>query len=528
MTTKRKRRQESNQYRERGISSQGTGIRASKQNARRKKKMIRKLITLAAAGVVVVLAGCHLFMRGYVNKVDDKRICDNIFIGEVEVSGMTSKKAKSILKEHYDEDAQVTITMKAEDKTAKATLEELGVAAKDVDGMIKKAQDYGKKGSVWKRYRQLKALKKEAYVIQEEYQVDDEAAEEVLKTSITSLEDGAVNATITKTDAGFVVTEGKDGTIVNVEKSLEKVVEHLNNDWDHKGFAVEMVLETGEPEIQASDLEKIEDILGEYSTDAGGGERWKNLQAGSNLLNGVVLMPGEEISVYNTTAPYDAEHGYVQAGAYENGEVVQDWGGGICQVSTTLYNAVLYAELEVVERYPHSMSVSYVDPSRDAAIAGGVMDFRFKNSYDAPIYIFSEIDWSNQLRFVIYGKETRPENRTVEYESETIAVDEYKTTYKENPSLTFGKLEYTGSPHSGMDARLWKIVYEDGKEVSKEVYNKSYYMRADQVIEVGTAGAEGSALSTLQSAIASQDYDAIISAINSTGESKTETESEAR
>lgn len=519
MATKQKRRQGKNQYSERNISNQSTGIRASKQNARRKKKMIKKLITLAAAGVVVVLAVGYLSMRGYVNKVDDKRICDNIFIGEVEVSGMTSKKAKAALEEHYAEDAEVTITMKAEDKTAEATLEELGVAAKDVDGMIKKAQNYGKKGSVWKRYRQLKALQKEAYVIQEEYQVDDEAAEEVLKTSITSLEDGAVNATITKTDAGFVVTEGKDGTIVNVEKSLEKVVGHLNNDWDHKGFAVEMVLETGKPEIQASDLEEIGDVLGEYATDAGGGDRWKNLQAGSNMLNGIVLMPGEEISVYDATSPYDAEHGYVQAGTYENGEVVPDWGGGICQVSTTLYNAVLYAELEVVERYPHSMTVSYVDPSRDAAIAGGLMDFRFKNSYDTAIYIFSEIDWSNQLRFVIYGKETRPANRTVEYESETIAVDEYQTTYKENADLALGELNYTGSPHSGRDSRLWKIVYEDGKEVSKEQYNSSYYMRADQVIEVGTLGAEGSALSALRSAIAAQDYDAILSAINAAGES---------
>lgn len=522
MATRRKRKRGKNQYGERTILKQSAGIRASKQNARRKKKMIKKLATLAAAGVVVVLIICYLSMRGYVNKVDAKHICDNIFIGEVEVSGMTSKKAKAALEEHYAEDAEVIITMKAEDKTAEATLEELGVVAEDVDGMVKKAQNYGKKGSVWKRYRQLKALQKEAYVIEEQYQMDDKTAEEVLKTCMTSLEDGAVDATITKTDAGFVVTEGKEGTIVNIEKSLEKVVEHLNDNWDHKTFTVEMVLETGKPEIQASDLEEIGDILGEYSTDAGGGERWQNLQAGSNLLNGIVLMPGEEISVYDATSPYDAEHGYVQAGTYENGEVVSDWGGGICQVSTTLYNAVLYAELEVLERYPHSMTVSYVDPSRDAAIAGGVMDFRFKNSYDTAIYIFSEIDWSNQLRFIIYGKETRPANRTVEYESETLAVDEYETTYKENASLTLGELNYTGSPHSGRDSRLWKIVYEDGEEVSREQYNSSYYMRTDQVIEVGTAGAEGSALTTLRSAIASQDYDAILSAISAAGESPAE------
>jgi vancomycin resistance protein YoaR len=264
----------------------------------------------------------------------------------------------------------------------------------------------------------------------------------------------------------------------------------------------------------AEDLSEVKDVLGEFSTDAGGGDRWQNLKAGSDMLNGKILMPGEEISVYNSTAPYDAEHGYVQAGTYENGEIVADWGGGICQVSTTLYNAVIFAELEIVERYPHSMTVSYVEPSRDAAIAGGIMDFRFKNSYDTPIYIFSEIDDENQLRFIIYGKETRPENRTIEFESETVSIEEYKVTYKENPDMSVGEMEYTGNPHSGRDACLWKIVYEDGVEVSREKFNTSYYMKVDEVIEVGTKGA-GGALGAIQSAIGSQDYDKIIAAINS-------------
>ena len=89
-------------------------------------------------------------------------------------------------------------------------------------------------------------------------------------------------------------------------------------------------------------------------------------------------MPGEQISVHDVTAPYDEEHGYVQAGSYENGQVVDTYGGGICQVSTTLYNAVLFSELKVVKRYPHSMLVSYVPPSRDAAIAGDTKDFVFE------------------------------------------------------------------------------------------------------------------------------------------------------
>ena len=90
--------------------------------------------------------------------------------------------------------------------------------------------------------------------------------------------------------------------------------------------------------------------------------------------------------MYETVAPFTAENGYAMAGSYLNGEVVDSMGGGICQVSTTLYNAVLRAELEVVERSPHSMTVHYVELSEDAAIAGTYKDFKFKNSTDYPIY----------------------------------------------------------------------------------------------------------------------------------------------
>ena len=255
------------------------------------------------------------------------------------------------------------------------------------------------------------------------------------------------------------------------------------------------------------------DELGSFSTYAGGGQRWTNLKTGVGKLNGVILMPGEELSVYDTTAPYDEEHGYVEGTAYENGQVVPSYGGGICQVSSTLYNAVIYAELEIVERYPHSMAVDYVEPSRDAAIAGGVMDFRFKNPYSAPVYIFGEIDSSNQLRVVIYGKETRPENRSIEFESETLSTENYGVTYKAAPGLAFGQMQYTGSPHTGREARLWKVVYENGAEVSRDIFNTSSYAKSDQIVEVGTAGGSAEAVSALEAAIASQDGNAINSAI---------------
>ena len=99
-----------------------------------------------------------------------------------------------------------------------------------------------------------------------------------------------------------------------------------------------------------------------------------------------MIYPGDEFSVYQTVAPFNADNGYKLAGAYENGTTVDAYGGGICQVSTTLYNAVIRAELEVTERSGHSMIVNYVDPSADAAIAGEYKDFKLKQYRSTDLY----------------------------------------------------------------------------------------------------------------------------------------------
>ena len=485
----------------------------SRRVSLRRKRQMQALFILISAMVIFVFAGSYLALRNYVRQVKETEICDNVFIGNVDVSGMTAEKAEEVMEKHLKEDRATILTMMVGEKNTETTLKELGLSVKGMDKLIQEAVDYGKKGSMWRRYRQMKKLVKKPLVIKETFVLDKESADAVFEEKVIPLENGAVDAAIRKTDNGFEIEAEKEGKTVNVIESLEKITTHLNQEWDHEDFSVEMVLKKDMPRITEADLEQIQDELGTFSTDAGGGERWQNLKTGVGKLNGVVLMPGEELSVYDTTSPYDEEHGYVEAGAYENGQIVPAFGGGICQVSSTLYNAVIYAELEVLERSPHSMTVAYVEPSRDAAIAGGYMDFRFKNPYDAPVYIYGTIDGANQLIFTIYGKETRPKNRKIEFESETVSTEEYKVVYQENPNLQLGQMQYTGNPHVGKEARLWKIIYKDGKEVSREEFNTSYYSKSDEIIEVGTKGA-GAASGAISTAIASQNYEQIMNAIN--------------
>ena len=489
-------------------------LRESKERFAKKKQRWRLILAACGGAFLLIFVCVYLYLLSWVNRVDRGVICDNVYIGTQDVSGMTEKEAAAALKSHAKSDGAVTVTLQADRGDAAATLDELGLSHEDVDKLTKEAADYGKTGGVFSRYRKLKKLEKEPAVISEQFELDEKKTKAVLEERAAPLVQEAVDAAIERTGDSFTVTPEQVGRTIDAEATIRAVTDHLNGPWDHQDFTLELQTTKQEPSVTEEDLSSIEDELGSFWTDAGGGERWQNLKTGVDKLNGTILMPGETLSVGQTTGPFTPENGYVEAGAYENGQVVSDYGGGICQVSSTLYNAVLYAELEIVERSPHSMTVAYVKPSRDAAIAGDYLDFKFKNNYDTPVYIYGGINESNQLQFAIYGKDTRPEGRTVEYESETIDTDPCGTVYQENSSLSFGEMEYAGSPHDGLDAQLWKIVYEDGVEVSREVFNTSHYERSDQIIEVGTASDNGAAVSALQSAIASQDESQIYAAIS--------------
>ena len=191
------------------------------------------------------------------------------------------------------------------------------------------------------------------------------------------------------------------------------------------------------------------------------------------------------------------------AGSYLNGKTVESLGGGICQVSSTLYNAVLMAELEVVERSPHSMLVSYVQESADAAIAGTYKDFKFKNNSDAPIYIEGYTTSDKQVVFTIYGQETRPANRKITYTNKIISTTPAVTQLIADGAQGIG-YRMVESGHNGCKAELYKNVYIDGKLQSSERVNKSSYMVSNRCVYYGING-DPNISAQLQQCIAAGD-----------------------
>ena len=179
-------------------------------------------------------------------------------------------------------------------------------------------------------------------------------------------------------------------------------------------------------------------------------------------------------------------------------------GGGVCQVATTLYNAVIRAELEIVQRYNHSMIVNYVKPSDDAAIAGTYKDLKFKNNLDNPVYIEGYCS-GGVITFNVYGVETRPANREISFRSETISEEDPVTQFKFDAGQPVGYFHTEQSAHKGLTARLWKTVTVDGAVQSDEVFNNSKYKSSPKIVTVGTAGASAEVVAQLQAAAAAND-----------------------
>ena len=294
--------------------------------------------------------------------------------------------------------------------TFEATLAEMGLDAPDLKETVAQAAKYGYSGNAVSAYKTLKKAEKGKlrHTIPLKYAVSEKETGEILDTRSSELLAQPQNAYVTQQDGSVQVVKEKQGELPDHAKTIQALNNWLNEDWNGKNGTIRAAVKKTDPEITEKDLKGVTDLLGTYTTFYGsdGSGRAQNIETGASHIGGTLLAPGEELSANAAMEPYTYENGYAEAASYESNTVVQTMGGGICQVSTTLYNAILYAELEIVERYPHSMLVGYVEPSMDAAIADDVLDLVFKNNQKTPVYIESVLSGGN-LTFNIYGKETR-------------------------------------------------------------------------------------------------------------------------
>ena len=439
----------------------------------------------------LLLAICLLAMTSSMTVcAAGETILKGVSIDKLDVSGMTREEALAALESYEKNLGGQSIKLGIGDNVIEAKLSDLGVTF-DNEDLVDEAIGVGHAGNIVKRYKDQKDLQHSGKTFPLSWQTNENTVRAYVENNCTKYDKKAQNASLTRENGAFNFVAGTEGLELNVDSAVRTISDYLENSWTSDNTEV-LNLETQvtEPEGSAEELANIKDLLGSFTTSfsTSGSNRCKNVSSGASHINGTVLYPGEEFSAYETVSPFTEANGYAMAGSYLNGEVVDSMGGGICQVSTTLYNAVIRAELKIVERFPHSMTVHYVPRSADAAIAGTHKDMKFKNTFDTPIYIEGKANGST-ITFTVYGKKKDPK-RTVEFLSETTQVKESSESTVNDNTLAEGQKVLESYGHTGYSARLWKIVKINGKQVSKKVFNTSTYMSTPTVYRVGTKKAE--------------------------------------
>ena len=243
-----------------------------------------------------------------------------------------------------------------------------------------------------------------------------------------------------------------------------------------------------QPSLLKEELEKVlfRDELSSYTTkfDASNKGRSHNIELASGKIHGTVLAPGQEFSFNEVVGKRTKEMGYQSANVYFGDEIIDGIGGGICQVSSTLYNTTLYYDLEITKRFNHSMTVSYVPLGQDAAVAYGILDFAFANNTEWPIKIVTEIE-TGKNTFKIIGTNEKP-GRTVKLEYEVLKEEPFPTEQKEDDELEEGKKVIKQTGGKGYVVNTYKIIKQDGEVKSRELITRSSYHPIKQIEIIGT------------------------------------------
>ncbi|SER97035.1 VanW family protein [Lachnobacterium bovis] len=472
----------------------------------------RILVALGVCAVIGVTCGGIAFAN--VSKKSDI-IKKGVYIGSVDVGNMNSKQAKKAISEYVDSFKASKYVLQGPNGKIEATPEELGIKV-DEEATVNEAKAVGKRGNLIKQYKENQNIKKNKIKIGLKLVANRKKTAKFLQNHKKELSIKAKDMSLIKEGDKFKVVGGQKGKEVDYVKSVYIINNFMADKWDTSNKEIKLAAKVVEPRGNKKELSKVKDLLGSYTTNfsSSSAGRAKNVRNGASKINGTILYPGDEFSVYETVSPFTNENGYELAGSYSNGTVVETFGGGICQVSTTLYNAAIRAELDITMRHNHSMIINYVKPSEDAAIAGTSKDMRFVNNTKSPIYIEGVCNGGN-ITFNIYGKETRPKNRQISFESQVLSETPAQTEFKIDGGAPLGSFASVQAAHKGYVAQLWKIVTVNGKQKSRNIFNKSSYHAAPKIINVGVAGASGEQVGKIKAAAASKDEGAVRAAVAS-------------
>ncbi|MGM9535543.1 MAG: VanW family protein [Intestinibacter sp.] len=434
---------------------------------------MKKRILLGILCVILVLAGVGAY------SISGDKISKNVYVKDINIGNLTKQEAKKKLSSEYKME---TFNFKYGDGKWSVNPKEISVTY-DIDETIDKAYSVNRDSNIVVNiFNSLKSMAGYKTNINVSINCDEDKLEQKLKDISKDINVDVKNATLeVKNDEVEVVKEEK-GLELDIKSSKKNFIKNLQNG----DFIEELVVKTIEPEVKSSDLDKVDTLLGSYTTvlsDVSYG-RVQNIKLACEKTTDVLLMPGEEYSYNKHTGARSLKNGYQNAHVISGGEVTNGVGGGICQVSSTMFNSVLYAGLDIVSRTNHSIPSDYVALGRDATVTDTGVDFVFKNNYKNPVFIKNYYS-NGVVKSQIFG--AKSDNKKIEISTVINSVISYSTTQQQDSTLSEGVTKTLERGRTGYTVSTYRIYYdENGKQTKKENVCSSYYPSKNAVVAVGT------------------------------------------
>ena len=290
----------------------------------------------------------------------------------------------------------------------------------------------------------------------------------------------------------FTVYPEVEGVDFDVEKAKEIISAEVKDE-----YVIDLIITKPKVTIDQIGTEAFPDQLATFTTryDASDKDRTTNLVLACQKINGKVIMPGATFSYNEALGPRTASAGYKNAKIYSSGEVIDGIGGGICQISSTLYNSALMSDMEIVERRNHQFVTSYVGAGRDATVVYGSTDFKFKNTRTYPVKIVASAK-SGIATVSIYGIKEADREYTYSFSTKTISTIPYTTKYVEDSSLAPGKEVVKQKGANGLVTQTYMTKMLNGKVISTKLLSKDTYSAMQRIIRRGTSKASSSSTQT--------------------------------
>lgn len=506
-------------------SSSSKGKTSSKRTVSKKKKNKAAPIFAAVIAVVVLgIAAGVLYKLGYFEKRYDITMADGtvvkmtqselvadmtqgvfpqgIVINGIDVGGMTKEEALAAVKANQPErPIDINVDLSLDGTNYPLDLSSLPIETND-EAVVEEAFNHLRPTGE-ETIEQLvalhdsrEALKSTPAEFQTAYTLNTDDIAPLVHDVLDPLNSIAVEAEITGFDVEelqFEYTDSEQGYEIDIDSAVNDVKALLDG-----GTYEGTVPVTAEITVPTLTTEMLEEEFGLISTSSSSlgnssSSRINNISTAADTLNGFILQPDEEFSFNGVIGERTAANGYQEAGVIVDGATEQGYGGGVCQVSSMIYQSAIKANLNITERHPHQWPSSYAVCGTDAAVDWGVQDLKFVNDSGFPLAFAAHYDSeTNEIIVEIYGH-MLPDGQYIEFEGEEVSRSSAGTTYVQNTSLPVGQTVQTRAPHDGVTANSYQIWYDaDGNEINRVELDPTRYGTINRVVEVGTLQPDGS------------------------------------